>query len=265
MRNGKDSDKNDQAISNWYDLVEIYSRRKLRYLDDRPPAMSGIAREFAKILRNGYIGGLWKSDLAIGLAWFPHLPRHPVTGVESGPSRSWASYEGGATWRGYMRSKLRVNQDFEILDHCIELMSPIDPFDKVKTAVLSVRGLLLPIHTPARDEYGNTRFKLEDILVTVVFEYPDDPRVQPDSELKLSLLVLVNVDWVGVEGIAVLQEEENRFSRVGWFDIEDVWPVTEDTRWVKMRDRTPRSQEELQSRLRSVWGGERNVRQFVLV
>jgi hypothetical protein len=264
MRDAKNSAENGEIISNWYDLVEVYSDRKLRYFDDRLPAISGIAKEFASISGNEYICGLWKSDLTIGLMWFPREPQHSVSGVRSGPSWSWASYEGAATWWSHKRREWHPNQDFEILDDVTELVSPSDPFGKVKTAELSVRGLLLPIPTPARDEYGNINISLDGCRASVVFEYPDDPRVQPDSGLKLSLLVLVSLGWVGAEGIVVLEEEENRYSRVGWFGIRDVWPVTEETRWVKMRNRTPKSQQELQGRLRSVWGGEQNIRQFVL-
>ncbi|KAF2648847.1 HET-domain-containing protein [Lophiostoma macrostomum CBS 122681] len=262
MRSANNSANVDEALSNWYDLVEVYSSRKLRYFDDRLPAISGIAREFASILQDGYICGLWKADLAIGLVWFPIQPRHPVSGVKSGPSWSWASYEGQATWWTHKCRKWRPNQDFEILNDVTELRSSSSPFGEVKKAELRVSGLLLPTLMPVREEYNNIHIYLEGARAAVVLEYPDDPRVQPDSGRKLSLLVLVNLDWVGVEGIVLLEEEEDRYSRVGWFDVEDVWPVT---KWVKMRDRTPKSQEELQERLRSLWGGKQNIRQFTLI
>jgi hypothetical protein len=265
LRSTKDSTETVAALSNWYDLVEVYSSRKLRYFDDRLPAISGIAREFASILGDQYVCGSWKSDLTIGLMWYPLQPQHPVSGIKTGPSWSWASYEGAAIWGTYKREKWHPNQDFKILGHVTKLASPSNPFGKVITAVLSVRGLILPISIPARDEYVYIRLGLKQIRASVVFDYPDDRRVQPDSGFKLSLLVLVNLDWVGVEGIVVLEEAKDRYSRVGWFDMQDVWPRTEENRWVKMRNRTPKSLEELQDQVRSLWGGEQNIREFELI
>lgn len=267
MRSANESTERREVLANWYDLIEVYSSRKLRYFRDRLPAISGIAKEFASIYRDQYICGLWKSDLKIGLAWFPLQPRHPVSGVRTGPSWSWTSYEGAATWWSHKRDKWHPNQDFDILGDSIELVSPSNPFGEVKTAELSVRGLLLPIPTPVRDEFGHTNIHLEksQVAVALVLEYPNEPRVHPDSEYELSLLVLVNSDWVGVEGLVLLKEGQNRYSRVGWFGIDDIWPVNEETGWVKMRDRTPKSHEELKGRVRSVWGGEQNIRQIVLI
>ncbi|KAF2441905.1 HET-domain-containing protein [Karstenula rhodostoma CBS 690.94] len=264
-RSANESAETGMVLANWYDLVEVYSSRKLRYFHDRLPAISGIAREFAFFSGDQYICGLWKFDLTIGLAWFPLEARHPVSGTKTGPSWSWASYGGAATWWSHKRKKWYPNQDFEILDEFIELVSPSNPFGEVKTAELRVRGLLLPIPMPVRNEYGNMNIYLNERETALVFEYPNDPRVQPDSGFKLSLLVLVNLGWVGAEGIVLLEEGEDRYSRVGWFGIDDVWPVTEENRWVKMRDRTPKAQEELKRQLRTVWGGEQNIRQFVLI
>ncbi|KAI0134348.1 heterokaryon incompatibility protein-domain-containing protein [Xylariales sp. AK1849] len=265
MRNGNDSAQTSKVLSKWYDLVRVYSSRKLRYRDVRLPGISAIAREFASILGDQYICGLWKSDLPIGLVWFPSRPQHPVSGVKSGPSWSWASYEGTAIWEVSRRPNWRPNQDFEILGDVNVLASPGNPFGEVKTAELRVRGLLLPIPTPARNEYGNINMDVEGQRTAVVFEYPDDLRVQPNSGFNLSLLVLVNQGWSGAEGIVVLDEEESRYSRVGQFDITDVWPMTPENRWVQIRHRPQKSQEELRDRLRSLWGGEQNICQFVLI
>ena len=265
LQSAKISARTEDVLPNWYDLIEIYSSRKLSYLTDRLPAISAIAKEFASILRTTYICGLWKSDLARGLVWFPLRARHPVSGVKSGPSWSWASYEGAAVWWSHKRDLWRPNQDFEIMDDVIELMSTSSPFGEVKTAELMVRGLLLPISTPAKAINGDRTWDLDGREVTIIFDYPNDPRFELGSENKLFLLVLVNLDWVGAEGIVVLQEGEYQYSRVGWFSIADVWPMTKETRWVKMRDRTPKSQEELQTRLRSMWGGEKNIRQLTLI
>ncbi|KAK9420198.1 putative HET-domain-containing protein [Seiridium unicorne] len=57
MRGGKGRTWNSEVLSNWYDLIEVYSCRKLRYRDDRLPAMSGIARGFVSILGDQYMCG----------------------------------------------------------------------------------------------------------------------------------------------------------------------------------------------------------------
>lgn len=250
----RESIKTSEVLSKWYELAEEYSGRKLRYITDRLPALSGVARAYASLLDDRYICGLWKSDLVAGLAWASLPPLQTTSHIKLGPSWSWASYEGPVSWLSRLDSP-RPNQDFEILNDAIELKSPSNPFGEVQSAQLIVRGLLRSITTPERDKYGIAEVDIEDSQARITFDYPKDPRVQPGSAFKLSLLVLVNIDEIGIVGIVLLEEGDNLYSRVGEFDLNIVWSSS---------GKFSRSQEEFRELVRSLWGGEQSIRQFVL-
>ncbi|KAK7743409.1 hypothetical protein SLS62_010602 [Diatrype stigma] len=86
----------------WYTHVAVpYSTRKLTCTPDTLPAISGLARHFARAASDDqYVAGLWRRDLLHGLLWvLYHPPHNSLTDlVESivhppvyiAPSWSWA-------------------------------------------------------------------------------------------------------------------------------------------------------------------------------
>ncbi|TVY23463.1 hypothetical protein LHYA1_G008378 [Lachnellula hyalina] len=81
----------------WYQTMEIYSYRIFTHESDRLIALAGLASKF-KTSGDSFLYGLWKSDLAHGLAW-----RLSADNKETGtdisltspiPSWSWASRPG---------------------------------------------------------------------------------------------------------------------------------------------------------------------------
>ncbi|KAH6619038.1 heterokaryon incompatibility protein-domain-containing protein [Boeremia exigua] len=264
LRSENRSAETSSVLSNWYDLIEAYSSRTLRYSKDRLPAISAIAKEFASILGTTYMCGLWKSDLIIGLMWFPIKTRHAVSSVKHGPSWSWASYQGAATWWSHKRDLWLPNDEVEVTGDVTELTMPGELFGEVKSSEIRIRGLLLLIPMPARNEYNAAECDLQQHRVVIEFDYGDDPRVQPRSEHKLGLLLLVNLGFQGAEVIVVLEEGRDRYSRAGWFGIEDVWLTPQDG-WIDRRNRAIKTQEELRIQLRSILGGEQSMREIVLI
>ncbi|KAE9368280.1 HET-domain-containing protein, partial [Stipitochalara longipes BDJ] len=83
----------------WYNALSLYSARKLTYLADRLPAISGIAQKIAIETGDRYFAGLWEKDMLYGLLWSlnPHeeLNKPKSELVQSshyiGPSWSWVS------------------------------------------------------------------------------------------------------------------------------------------------------------------------------
>lgn len=53
----------------WYSLLEAFSRKNLTFLSDKLPAISALAHEIQYATNDDYIAGLWKSDLIRGLLW----------------------------------------------------------------------------------------------------------------------------------------------------------------------------------------------------
>lgn len=68
MDDNRYGDPND----NWTELVEEYVSRQLTNPADRFPALSGIAKLFAKATGDDYVAGLWSSDLLRQCLWEGH-------------------------------------------------------------------------------------------------------------------------------------------------------------------------------------------------
>ena len=84
----------------WYALVEDYTPRHFKYIQDRLVAISGIAKIFGDLIRNDeYVAGLWKRDIVRGLSWHDRgaklIPSKTIQGfsfpIDRFPSWTWAS------------------------------------------------------------------------------------------------------------------------------------------------------------------------------
>ncbi|KAK5123292.1 hypothetical protein LTR85_002722 [Meristemomyces frigidus] len=78
----------------WYMLVERYSARSLTKVEDKLPALSGVAHEMAKLSGDQYLAGLWRSDLASSLLWNPNGRASVPAKSYRCPSWSWAQIDG---------------------------------------------------------------------------------------------------------------------------------------------------------------------------
>ncbi|KAI1412156.1 HET-domain-containing protein [Hypoxylon sp. FL1857] len=134
------------AWSTWDEILEDFSRRHITYQSDRLPAISSIAREFAKGLKDTYICGLWKSRLHHDLLWrrtSTSKAIKPQFNVR--PSWSWAASQ----WpmRPPSRDVLR-DDDFEVLDYYVQPELEGDMYGVIRSANLRVRGLIASVPTP---------------------------------------------------------------------------------------------------------------------
>ncbi len=81
----------------WYQAMEIYSHRKFTHESDRLIALAGLAAKF-QTSGDEFLYGLWKSDLAYGLAW-RITAQNEENATDASltlpiPSWSWASRPG---------------------------------------------------------------------------------------------------------------------------------------------------------------------------
>lgn len=88
----------DNSLSDLYrawrlSIVEMYSIRNLTFLQDKLPAISGVAAIFKRKFNDNYLAGIWAKDLLRGLLWYHEgllngcwVPRR-----YRAPSWSWAS------------------------------------------------------------------------------------------------------------------------------------------------------------------------------
>jgi len=60
--------KDTKSIYNsWFEIVSVYSNRRLTFAADRLPALAGITAEFEKHLEDHSVYGLWTSDMHRGI------------------------------------------------------------------------------------------------------------------------------------------------------------------------------------------------------
>lgn len=78
----------------WDQIVQLYTGANLTRADDKLVAISGLARETLKEVKDSYYAGLWGSDFATNLLWYlPFQQRRPPIAYRA-PSWSWASVDG---------------------------------------------------------------------------------------------------------------------------------------------------------------------------
>ncbi|KAF4822820.1 hypothetical protein CGCTS75_v010639 [Colletotrichum tropicale] len=255
----------------WYSLVRTYSSRSLTYFTDRLPAISSTAREFASILEDHYVCGLWASDLALGLAW--------TTGVRDlsydnnsvkGPSWSWASYIGGVYWN---RGECKRSVDFQVVRFS-EL--PADLFRESGSIEIHIRGLLMPFSYNffLHNEEYSVEMDDDDSKnpeLTVLTDYYEDSRFGGSPETEIYLLPLIVTRNLKVQGLALIEDVQRpgKYFRVGLFIRRRIWAVPdnypedhdieEDSEWP---DDAP---EDYQDQLRSAFGGGKNIKEIILI
>jgi len=140
----------------WYNIVETYMKRELTFVDDKFPAISGIAKAVAKRVGFEYIAGIWLEDIHFGLSWFIE-GKSERERTYVAPSWSWASIKTpiDGTIQGTRACHARndhgghypVNDGqfpmaLELIDHEIVSRGK-DPFGQITHAIIVLRGLLL--------------------------------------------------------------------------------------------------------------------------
>ncbi|KAK4220518.1 heterokaryon incompatibility protein-domain-containing protein [Podospora fimiseda] len=97
----------------WHQTVSRYSKLRLTYAQDKLPALSGCAKDTARLWKDEYLGGLWRRTLAEGLLWFVDPPViHYRPSVWRAPSWSWASVDTLKGVRFNYPQVSRFRQDF---------------------------------------------------------------------------------------------------------------------------------------------------------
>lgn len=138
----KDDASTPRAIQNWYAILRDFVRRDITNHSDRLPALSGVAREIARLTGHHYVAGLWREDLFAGLLWSTSGNAKRFENAKE-PSWSWASIElgcfNGPPWT-FMSHQHPVSMcATNVLGINIQSVGE-DPFGQVKTARLHLRG-----------------------------------------------------------------------------------------------------------------------------
>ena len=84
------SDDSRDLLVRWYKIISEYGVRSLTVLEDKLPAISGVAQEVSSLAQFKYRAGLWEEDLHLGLLWsFDGVGSRSANYLA--PSWSWAS------------------------------------------------------------------------------------------------------------------------------------------------------------------------------
>ncbi|KAK8065014.1 heterokaryon incompatibility protein-domain-containing protein [Apiospora hydei] len=112
----------------WYEtIVNRYGDREMTKRTDAFPSLSGLAHTFASLLKDDYVAGLWKQELALGLSWVSRKPAlksletllssYNSTDPYIGPSWSWVG-------RGEVQY---IQGGYHIFNVCQELSAECTP------------------------------------------------------------------------------------------------------------------------------------------
>ena len=139
-----DSDRT-QSLESWYQVVEVYSCRRLTKECDKLPALSGIASRVAQVVPGAYLAGLWGDDLLRGLHWrIPyHCDKQSLSrdqAVQKPPSWSWASCDH-PTVNQLKGAGLESAWDAEVIGASVSVPGR-DPYGQVTDGKLVLRGKL---------------------------------------------------------------------------------------------------------------------------
>lgn len=137
------------VLLDWQKIVKDYTRRELRYPQDKLLALAGIAEAYNKHLDGKYLAGLWDVGLPQLLFWYlSGESRHPQP-VYRAPSWSWAAVEGPVNflhWEveyddlpGHARTRVkRMN----VIDFTVQVANIHTLYGAVKNGSLTCRGLM---------------------------------------------------------------------------------------------------------------------------
>ncbi|KAL1387418.1 heterokaryon incompatibility protein-domain-containing protein [Phyllosticta capitalensis] len=129
----------NQGIYNlWHRVVGSYSRRGLTYPEDKLPAISAMATEFAELTGDEYLAGLWRSNLPWDLLWStPNAATHRAETWRA-PTWSWASVEDAVLYGK------RPPEDATLLAEVVSAESvprtTAVPFGQVERARLEIKA-----------------------------------------------------------------------------------------------------------------------------
>lgn len=133
----------------WNDILESYARCALTNPSDKFVAISGVAKDFAKMIGDEYLAGLWRRNFINGLLWASTPTYRDMDGwlpavrpeVYRAPSWSWASLDAPSTATPHTEYKM-YGDYAEVLDVGIELAGD-DPTGELRHACLHISGHLI--------------------------------------------------------------------------------------------------------------------------
>ncbi|KAF2441613.1 HET-domain-containing protein [Karstenula rhodostoma CBS 690.94] len=131
----------------WHRVVEQYSRRNLTHLNDKLPAISGIAGQIQKATSSRYIAGLWEANLAWDLLWSTTTTAADAQYFSPdkyrAPSFSWASLDTPVAFAPLdQEERLSVVSSITLVSSSVSVTG-LNPLGTLSDASIHVRGPIM--------------------------------------------------------------------------------------------------------------------------
>jgi Heterokaryon incompatibility protein (HET) len=215
----------------WHEILTEFLSRDLTYSKDALISMSGVAREFARVLKDNYLAGIWRGDLLPGLTWHTkRMQMQELLQLHEGwsyskrdtesPSWSWAANFGRCCYSTACDSRhIRHPSifDAELTDTQIVPAARSDVFGLIEKGALTLSGFcknatlvlltsanksnVFDIHMEGRDKFS-TDVYLDDPIAT----YDDMTSKAFASPIK-GVEVFILARWDVVEQTLVVKEQ----------------------------------------------------------
>jgi hypothetical protein len=124
--------------ANWIEIVEDYSARHLTRMEDKLPALAGMAHEYMKRQRDTYLAGLWLISLVEHLCWRvmnSSLSSKPI-GYRA-PSWTWACLDGKVSFH---RTKNKKDRNYVQVQHVATVPTGMNVMGEVQDGTLTLYG-----------------------------------------------------------------------------------------------------------------------------
>ena len=218
----------------WYDLIEEYTPRRFKNINDRLVAISGLAQVFGKMIGwQKYVAGLWVPDMIRGLLWYTEgaklIPRRSGDSIlaenKPFPSWSWASvgYErvkNSQTHNNHLQTLSRIENT-----KC-DLKDPRQPFGAVSSGSVTITGPLKKLsrlYNRSWKSVEESMSELERHLSEIVENESSgsvDPRYFPPPGVHFATLQMMGdvhdkIELLVLESTGNVSNGHNEYCRVG--------------------------------------------------
>ena len=137
----------------WYALVEDYTPRRFKHIQDRLVAILGLAKKFGDMIQDDeYVAGLWKRDLIRGLSWHVRganlaigkTTQSSLVHIDMIPSWTWASVAYDVVVNDH--AKQDGLRSFAVIEDVqIDLVDRVNQFGAVMGGSITITGPILTL------------------------------------------------------------------------------------------------------------------------
>jgi hypothetical protein len=220
-----------EAAQRWRKVVAKYTSRELSVLNDKLPALAGIAKDFVDILGPRYYAGIWENYMVMQLAWDVIKPKPKVTDYRA-PSWSWASVNGRVSYSSSGLLKDRFSEfdkpECVVVSAFTTPKSDDSPYGEVTNGELKLRarsrkGWLVQRLGRNRNRYDVFWITNEnDSLQTTLEKYREEDRslsalynVYGDVDGEFPPTLVTCLPLFGDAGMILLPTNDGTYKRIG--------------------------------------------------